>query len=158
MRYLEVWKHICSVLITSCSVAKLDQVWAPSTSRSNPCNMLKRWHDECCSMLSIAHRSVFTSECKAVSRLLKFRVPMSWIFPKLSFQNHSQPLNCAVEVHEPSTVHILSRLMTWSSSLLSSCGAGMSISFALNQAWHSLSAYRTSSKGFLSILLKSLSF
>ena len=38
------------------------------------------------------------------------------------------------------------------------CGLGVTISFAINQAWHSLSAYRTSSKGSLSILLKNYHF
>ena len=94
-----------------------------------------------------------TSKCKAVSRLL------SWIFPKVSFQTHPQPLNCAVEVHEPSTMQILSRLMTWNSSQLCSCGAaGRIISFALNHAWHSLSAYQTNSNGSLSVPPNNVSF
>lgn len=67
----------------------------------------------CWSILLIAHRSASTSERKAVFHRLKFYVPISWIFLKLSIQTQPQPL---VEVHEPSTVFILSKLMTWDSS------------------------------------------
>ena len=105
-------------------------------------------------MLSIVHLSASTSECRADSRLLKLRIPMSCICLRLSFQTHPQPLNCAMEVHDPSTIYILSKHMAWASSLWSSCGVYGAISFALNQAWHSLSAYLTSSRGSLSIPLK----
>ncbi|KAF3495974.1 hypothetical protein DY000_02057151 [Brassica cretica] len=65
---------------------------------------------ECCSMLSIAYLSASSSECSTVSCLIKFGVPINWIFPMLSFQTHPIPLNLFVEVHEPSTMQILPKL------------------------------------------------
>ena len=116
------------------------------------------WQVKCCIMLSIAHFNASSSECNAVSRLLKFRVPISWIFPMEFFQTHPIPLNWAVEVHESSTIQILPKLKACASSTNCACGGTSMVSFALYQAWHSLSAYMTSSKGSLSIPLNSLSF
>ena len=116
------------------------------------------WQVECCSMLYIAHLSASSFECSVVSRLLKFRVPISWIFLMLSFQTHPIRLNWFVEVHEPSTMQILPKLKACVSSTICACGRTSIVSFALCQAWHSLSAYLTNSSGSLSIHLKSLSF
>ena len=146
-------KHICSVSILSNSVAKLGYAWgsfiiAISSLQSVP----KLWHFECWSIFSIAHRSASTSECKADSRRVKFLVPISWMFPPLSIHTHPHPLNWEV-----SNKQILPKLMIWETSGLLSCTTGCTTSLASNQAWHSLSACRTSSKGSRSIPLKSLS-
>ena len=116
------------------------------------------WQAECCSMLSIVHLSASSSECNVVSRLLKLCVPISWIFPMLSFQTHPIPLNWYVEVHEPSTIQILPKLKTCVSSTICAYGGEDIVSFASYHAWHSLSAYLTSSNGSMSIPLNSLSF
>ena len=108
-------------------------------------------------MFSIAHRSASTSECNADSHRVKFRVPISCMSFLLSIQTHPHPLKRSEAVQDPSSKQILPKLKTWFTSLLLSRTCGGIISFALNQAWHSLSAYRTSSKGSLSIPLKSLS-
>ena len=99
----------------------------------------------------IAHRSAFTSVCKAAFCLFKFCIPKSWIFPKLSNQTYLHPLNWVVEVHELFIIQILSKLKTRCSSIRCSCGDGGIVSFALNRTWHSFSTYQTSSKGFMSI-------
>ena len=80
------------------------------------------WQVECWNMLSIVYFSAFSSECNVVSRLLKFCVPISWIFPVLSFQIHPMPLNWSMDVHEPSTIQILSKLKTCVSSTIGACG------------------------------------
>ena len=156
---LKSGKQICSVSILSNSVAKLGHGWgsfiiAISSLQSVP----KLWHVECWSMLSIAHRSASTSECKADSRRVKFLVPISWLFPPLSIQTHPHPLKWAETIQDPSSKQILPKLMTWESSVLMSCITCCTTLFASNHACHSLSACRTSSRGSLSILLKSLSF
>ena len=118
----------------------------------------KCWQFECWSMLSNAHFNASNSECSAVSRLLKFRVPISWIVLVLSFHTYPIPLKRSVDVQEPSTMHILFKLKACITSVFGAWG-GLGIdSLALYQAWHSLSAYLTSSKGSLSIPLNSLSF
>ena len=101
-----------NIYATSNSVEKLGQAWGSFTISVRSLQFVpKLWHDECWSMLSIAHCSASTSECKAVYHLLKFRVSISWIFPRLSFQTHPQPQNWTVEVHEPSTIQIFSKLI-----------------------------------------------
>ena len=82
----------------------------------------KFWQFEYWSMLTIVHFNASSSECNDVSRLLKFRVPISWIFPVLSFQTNPMPLNWSVDVHEPSTVHILSKFKACASSTIGACG------------------------------------
>ena len=57
----------------------------------------KLWQVECWIMLSIAHFNASSSECNDVSSLLKFCVPISWIFPVLSFQTHPMPLNWSMD-------------------------------------------------------------
>ena len=156
---LKYGKHIWKVFIASNFIAKLGHAWgsfniAIRFLQSVP----KLWHIECRSILSIAHRSASTSVCKVASRLLKLRVPKSWIFSKLSIQIHLHPLNWIVEIHELSIMQILSKLKTSDSSIRCSCGDGGIVLFSLNQAWRSLSAYRTSYKGSMSIPLKILSF
>ena len=122
-KILNAKKHSSSIFIVSDSVAEFDKTWgsliiAIRSLQSVP----KLWHEECKSMLSIAYFSASTSECRADSRLLKLRIPISCICPTLSFQIHPQPLNCVMEIHDPSTIHILSKHMAWASSLRSSCG------------------------------------
>ena len=151
-------KQIWSVSIFSNSVAKLGHSWgsfiiAISSLQSVP----KLWHGECWSIFSIAYRSASTSECNADSHRVKFRVPISCMFSPLSIQTHPHPLKRSEVVQDPSSMQILPKLKTWMSSLSLACTTGGIISFALNHAWHSLSAYQTSSKGSLSIPLNSLS-
>ena len=127
-------KHSWRVWITSDSVAKHGQ----SLGLFIIANMFfqyvpKFWHVECWSILSIAHLSASNFVCRATSRFLKFRVPISWIFPKLSIQTHLYPLNWDVEVHEPSTKQILLKLKTCGSSIACSCGDEGIFSFALNK-------------------------
>ena len=135
-RTINVAKHfmfIFSVFIVSNSVEKLGQAWGSFIITIRLQSVVPKFrHDECYNMLSIAHRSVSTSECKAVSRLLRFHVPISWIFSMLSFHTQPQPLNWFVEVYEPFTIHIFSKLMTWDSSLLWSCRTEGTISNAEN--------------------------
>ena len=109
-------------------------------------------------MLSIAYLNPSSSEGSAVSRLLKFRVPISWIFPMSSFHTHPIPPNWSVEVHEPSTIQMLSKFKACVSPTICACGGACIESFALYHAWHSLSAYLTNSNGSLSIPQNSLSF
>ena len=116
------------------------------------------WHVECCSMLSIAHLNASSSEWSDVSRLLKFLVPISCIFPLSSFHTHPIPLSWSVEVYEPSTIQMFSKLKACVSSTICVCGGAGIDSFALYHAWHSISAYLTNSRGSLSIPLNSLSF
>ena len=73
------------------------------------------------------------------------------MFPPLSIQTHQHPLNWAEDVQDPYSKQMLPMLMAWGSCLLFSCTIGGTISFALNHVWHSLSVYRTSSKGSLYI-------
>lgn len=164
MRALGTWmmlnsgKHIWSVSILSSSVAKLGQAWgsfniAIRSLQSVP----KLWHVECWSIFSIAHRSASSSECRADSRLVIFLVPISCMLLPLSIHTHPHPLKWSVDVHDPSSKQIFPKLKTWGSSVLLSCITSCGTSFASNQAWHSLSAYLTSSNESLSIPLKNLS-
>ena len=134
-------KHIFRVSIFSNSVAKLSQAWGSLIMAIKSLQSVSNlWHVECWSILSIAHRSASTSGCKADSHLTWFRVPISWTFFKLSIQTHPHPLNCDVDVQDLSIMHILPKLKTWDSSIMWTCGIGDTITFALNHAWHSLSA------------------
>ena len=143
----------------SSSVEKLGQACGSSIIAFRSLQSVSNlWQVECCIILSIAYLSASSSECNAVSRRIKFLVPISWIFPILSFQTHPIPLNWAVEVHEPSTMHILPKLKACVSSAICLCGGTYIVSFALCQAWHSLSTYLTSSNGSLSMPLNNLSF
>ena len=135
LEILKSEKQFWRVWMTSCSVEKFGQacgffIIAIMSLQSVP----KLWHVECCSMLSIVHLSASSSECNADSRLLKFRVPISWIFPILSFYTHPLPLNWVVEVHEPSTIQILRKLKICGPSTICACGGASIVSFALYQA------------------------
>ena len=155
---LKSGKQICSVSIFSNSVANLGHFWGSFIIAISSLQYVpKLWHGECWSIFSIAQRSASNSECNADSHRVKFRVPISCMFSPLSIQAYPQPLNRSEAVQDPSSKQILPKHKTWFSSLLLATTGG-TISFALNQAWHSLSAYRTNSKGSLSIPLKSLSF
>lgn len=133
--------HHHSVSILSNSVANLGQTWGSFIMAiSSLQSASKLWHVKFWSIFSIAHRSASTSECKADSRRMLFFVPKSWTIPKLSIHTHPYPLNSDVDVHDPYIMHILPKLKSWGSSILEFCSFGGTISFALNQTWHSLSA------------------
>lgn len=104
--------------MASSSVENFGQAWgsfiiAIRSLQSVP----KCWQFECWSLFSNAHFNASNSECSVVSRLLKFRVPISWIFPVLSFHTQPIPLNRSVDVQEPSTMHILFKLKACTTSV-----------------------------------------
>ena len=116
-------KHIWRIWMTSSSFEKFSQAcWSIIIAIRSLQYVSNLWHVECCSILFITHLSAFSSECSAVSRLLKFCVPISWIFPMLSFQTYLISLNWSVEVHESSTIQILSKLKACVSSAICACG------------------------------------
>ena len=87
MRYFEIRKKYLQCLYPLQSCCKTwsnlsflyhhNQIIAIRSLQSVP----KLWHDKCCRMLSIANHSASTFKYKTVSFLLKFCVPISWIFP-----------------------------------------------------------------------------
>ena len=59
-------------------------------------------------------------------------------------QTHPQPLNCAVEVQEPSTKRMVCKHMTWKTIVFGIIAYVDAVAFAEYQASHSPSACLTS--------------
>ena len=117
------------IWMASSSNEKFGQAWgsfiiAIRSLQSVP----KCWQFECWSMLSNVHFNASNSECSVVSRLLKFRIPISWIFSVLSFYTQPIPLNRSVDIQEPSTMHILFKLKACITSVFGAWG-GLGIEF-----------------------------